>query len=460
MEKTQDGILDQVKRIHFVGIGGSGMSPLVEILHTMGYTITGSDNNESDNVNRLRRLGVTVHMGHDAVNVGDAQLVVYTAAVQADNPELLEAARRQIPTRERAKLLGLISRRYANTIAVAGTHGKTTTSSMLSQILLEAGKDPSVFIGGRLPLIDANGRAGQSDMMVCEACEFQDHYLEMRPAVSIILNVDADHLDYFGSLENVIRSFHNFAERTSRSIIYNRDDPHTCAAVAGLTHEQELISCGLSDDCDWQAKNITFENGSYGVYDLWHNGTFVTTVRLGVPGKHNIYNSLTAAAAATLYGVTPEQLAEGMAHFGGAGRRFEKLGTFGGVTIVDDYAHHPTEIAATLRTAMDMGFNRVWAVFQPFTFSRTVRHLEEFAEALAIADRVVVSDIMGSREINSYGVHSTQITDRIEGGVYRAGFPEITEYVTTHAVPGDLVVTMGGGDIYKCARMIRDKLNT
>ena len=200
MEKTQDGILDQVKRIHFVGIGGSGMSPLVEILHTMGYTITGSDNNESDNVNRLRRLGVTVHMGHDAVNVGDAQLVVYTAAVQADNPELLEAARRQIPTRERAKLLGLISRRYANTIAVAGTHGKTTTSSMLSQILLEAGKDPSVFIGGRLPLIDANGRAGQSDMMVCEACEFQDHYLEMRPAVSIILNVDADHLDYFGSL--------------------------------------------------------------------------------------------------------------------------------------------------------------------------------------------------------------------------------------------------------------------
>ncbi|MBQ8752013.1 MAG: UDP-N-acetylmuramate--L-alanine ligase, partial [Clostridia bacterium] len=421
--------------------------------------ITGSDNNESDNVNRLRRLGVTVYMGHDAAHVGDAQLLVYTAAVQADNPELLEAERRGIPMRERAKLLGLISRRYDNTIAVAGTHGKTTTSSMLSQILLEADKDPSVFIGGRLPLINANGRAGKSDVMVCEACEFQDHYLEMRPAVSIILNVDADHLDYFGSLDNVIRSFHSFAELTTNAVIYNRDDPNTCAAVEGLTHEQRLISCGVSEDCEWQAKNIRFEQGSNGVYDLWHNGEFVVTVRLGVPGRHNIYNSLTAAAAATLYGVTPAQLAAGMAHFGGAGRRFEKLGTFAGITIVDDYAHHPTEIAATLHTAMEMGYSRVWAVFQPFTFSRTVRHLDEFAEALAIADRVIVSDIMGSREINTYGVHSTQITDQINGGVYRATFPEIAEYVVANAAPGDLVITMGGGDIYKCARMIRDQLN-
>ncbi|MBQ8752261.1 MAG: UDP-N-acetylmuramate--L-alanine ligase, partial [Clostridia bacterium] len=341
METVRDTILDQVKRIHFVGIGGSGMSPLVEILHTMGYEITGSDNNESDNVNRLRRLGVTVYMGHDASHVGDAQLLVYTAAVQTDNPELLEAERRGIPMRERAKLLGLISRRYGNTIAVAGTHGKTTTSSMLSQILLEADKDPSVFIGGRLPLIDANGRAGRSDLMVCEACEFQDHYLEMRPAVSIILNVDADHLDYFGNLDNVIRSFHSFAELTTDSVIYNRDDPNSCAAVEGLTHGQRLISCGLSENCQWQAKNVRFEQGSYGVYDLWHDGAFVVTVHLGVPGRHNIYNSLTAAAAASLYGVTPEQLAAGMAHFGGAGRRFEKLGTFAGVTIVDDYAHHP-----------------------------------------------------------------------------------------------------------------------
>ena len=459
MDTVQDTILDSVKKIHFVGIGGSGMSPLVEILHTLGYAITGSDNNESDNLARLRRLGVTVYMGHDASHLGDAELVVYTAAVHMDNPELQEAVRRQLPMRERAKLLGLISRRYDHAIAVAGTHGKTTTSSMLSQILLEAEKDPSVFIGGRLPLIDANGRAGKSGLMVCEACEFQDHYLEMRPAVSIILNVDADHLDYFGSLENVIASFHRFAGLTRDAVIYNCDDAHACEAVKELPDGLRLISCGLSDGCEWHAKNIRFEHGSYGVYDLYHNGEFLTQIRLGVPGEHNIYNSLTAAAAATLYGVTPEQLAQGLAHFQGAGRRFERLGTFAGVAIVDDYAHHPTEIAATLRTAKAMGYDQVWAVFQPFTFSRTARHLEEFANALAIADRVVVSDIMGSREVNTFGVHSQQITDRIDGSVYLATFPEIAEFVAARAQPNDLVVTMGGGDIYKCARMIRDKLN-
>ena len=460
MTEISASIPDTVSRIHFVGIGGSGMCPLAEILHNSGYRITGSDNAESDNVIRLRRLGIPVYIGHDAAHIGDAELVVYTAAVQKDNPEICEAERRGLPVMERAQLLGFISRRYPRTIAVAGTHGKTTTSSLLAQILLEAGRDPSVFIGGRLPLIDANGRAGQSPLFVCEACEFKDHYLQMRPAVSVILDVDADHLDYFGSLDNIIRSFHRFAELTGEAVIYNRDDQNTCLAVEGLTHAQKRISCGRSDGCEWQAKHVRFDDRACAVYEAWHDGECFAEIHLGVPGEHNVINSLTAVAAAALCGLSPEEIAAGAAHFGGAGRRFERLGTFAGVTLIDDYAHHPTEIAATLHTARAMKPQRLWAVFQPFTFSRTARHLSEFAESLSLADQVVVSDILGSREVNTFGVHADQITAKIPGGVYLPTFAEITEYVVSHAKPGDLIVTMGGGNIYQCARMIRDRLKT
>ena len=452
-------ILSQVKRIHFVGIGGSGMSPLAEILHARGYELTGSDNNESDNVARMRALGIPVFMGHAADNIQGAQLVVFTSAVNAQNPELVAAKEQGIPLLERAKLLGLISRRYANTVAVAGTHGKTTTTSMVAQILLQAGLDPTLFIGGRLPLIGANGRAGSSDTMVCEACEFQDHYLEMRPAVAVILNVDADHLDYFGTLENVIASFHTFAEYTTGTLVINMDDENAPKAVRGL-EGKKLVTYGLHGDYDWTAKNCSVENGSYGVYDLYREGTFAARVRLGVPGAHNISNSLAAAAAAFLCGATIPQIVEGLESFHGAGRRFDVRGTVNGVTIADDYAHHPTEISATLNAAKAMGYQRVWAVFQPFTYSRTARHLDGFVSSLSIADKVIVSDIMGSREENTYHVSSEQITSRSPGALYRPTFEEITAYVTQHAEQGDLVLTMGGGDVYKCARMIKKQLET
>lgn len=450
MEKD---ILQGVSHIYFAGIGGSGMSPLADILHTQGYRISGSDVNESDNLVRMRSLGISVVMEQVAENItDDIDLFVYTSAVGMDNPELLEAGRRGIPTVERAKLLGFITRRYDRTVAVAGTHGKTTTSSMLSQVLLQGGFDPSVFIGGRLPLIGANGRAGQSDLMVCEACEFQDHYLSMTPAISIILNIDADHLDYFGSLEGVIASFKNFAKLTSSAIVVNKDDPHAYKAVEGL--DTPVVYYSTTGDAEWTAKNITHINGSYGQYDLYHNGEFFAAITLGVPGEHNIGNSMAVAAAAYLCGASAEQIVAGTADFHGAGRRFEFLGEFGGVTIVDDYAHHPTEIHATIDAAKKLGYNRVWAVFQPFTFSRTVQHLEEFAEVLSEADRAVVCDIMGSREQNTYGVSSEQITDRIPNGVYAPTFEDVTRYITENVAEGDLVVTMGGGDIYKCARMI------
>lgn len=452
-------LLPGIERVHFVGIGGSGMSPLAEILHTLGYTLTGSDVNESDNLNRMRRLGIPVYLPQRAENIGNAQLVVYTAAVRADNPELVAANQRDIPLMERATLLGLLSRQFANTVAVAGTHGKTTTSSMLSQILLQAGQDPSVFIGGRLPLIDANGRAGHTDTFVCEACEFQDHYLQMTPAVSIILNVDADHLDYFGDLNGVIASFRKFATQTTGTLIVNADDPETLQAVEGLDHVR-IIRYGKDITNEWSAQNITMHHGSYGQYDLYHNGTFVAGITLGVPGAHNVFNSLAAAAAAHLCGVTPQQIADGIAAFHGAGRRFEFLGTVAEVTIVDDYAHHPTEIAATLQAAKALPHKRVWAVFQPFTFSRTARHLEDFAQALSAADVVVVSDIMGSREVNEWNVSSKQITDRIPQAHYLPTFEEITDFVVAGVQPDDLVITMGGGDVYKCARMIRQRLES
>lgn len=433
------------------------MSPLVEILHAKGYTITGSDNNESDNLARLRKQGITVFMGHDAQHVGNAQLLVYTAAVSPENPELIEAKRRDIPLIERAHLLGLITRHYPNTVAVAGTHGKTTTTSMIAQILIQADLDPSVFIGGRLPLIDANGRAGSSDTMVCEACEFRDHYLEMTPAIAVILNVDADHLDYFGTLDNVIASFHKFAAKTSRLVLVNAEDANAMRTTEGLG-SPDIQTFGYSKQHTWSAQNVTFHDGSYGCFDLYHKQEFVATVALGVPGRHNVLNAVAAAAAASLCGAAPQQIQTGLQDFHGAGRRFEFIGTVNGVTFADDYAHHPTEITATLTAAKALGYRRVWAVFQPFTYSRTARHLEEFAKSLSLADEVVVSDIMGSRETNEWHVSSQQITDRITDvpAHYLPTFEEITAFLLPRIQPGDLVLTMGGGDVYKCCRMIRD----
>ena len=455
---TADELLSSVHTLHFVGIGGSGMSPLAEILHTKGYRITGSDCNESDNLKRMRSLGIPVTLGQRAENIGpDVELVVYTAAVSPDNPELQEARRRGIPLLERAKLLGVMTRRCRTTVAVAGTHGKTTTTSMLAQILLEAGRDPSLFIGGRLPLIGANGRAGSHDLMVCEACEFKDHYLEMNPAIAVILNVDADHLDYFGSMENIIRSFHTFAGRTTGTVIYNADDAHAPQAVEGITNAK-LVTYGSSDTCDWYARDIRTANGAYEAYDLYHAGQLFCHIQLGIPGLHNVQNSMAAAAAASLCGVSPDEIAAGIAHFHGAGRRFEFLGSARGVTVADDYAHHPTEITATLRTAKALPYKRVWAVFQPFTFSRTARHLDGFAQSLSIADEAVVSDIMGSREQNEWHVSSTDITSRMANGTYIPDFPAIADYIAAHAGEGDLVLTMGGGDVYKCARLLLERL--
>lgn len=451
-----DELLKTKKRIHFIGIGGSGMCPLAEILHTWGYELSGSDNNEGDTLNRIKALGIPVSMGQRAENIGDAEIVIHTAAILPDNPELIEAKKR-VPTFERRFLLGAISRMYKNCIGVCGTHGKTTTTSMLTQIMVMAGKDPSAVIGGKLPLINANGIAGNSENFVLEACEFKDTFLETSPAVALLLNVDDDHLEYFKTMDNLILSFHKYCQKATRAVIYNGDDENTLKAVKGIENKK-MLSFGLDSRNDYYAENLSLNDKACAEFDVCHKGEKLGRITLSIPGRHNALNALAAITAAVESGVAFEECVKPVESFGGAGRRFEVYGTFKGITIADDYAHHPTELEATLNTAMQMKYNSVWAVFQPFTFSRTYELMDDFARVLKIPQHVVMTEIMGSREINTYGVYTSQLAEKIPGSVWFNTFDEVVDYVLENAKEGDLVITLGCGDIYKAAKKMVEKL--
>lgn len=452
-----DELLKQVKRIHFIGIGGAGMCPLAEILISLGYNLSGSDNNDTETFRRIEKEGARVYLGQTKDNLtDDIELVIYTNAILKGNEEL-EYAKEHFPCFERAELLGAMSRIFSNCIGVCGTHGKTTTSSMITQVLMEAGLDPSAVIGGKLPLIDAYGRYGHSQNFVCESCEFNNTFLKMNPDIAVILNIDEDHLDFFGNLDNIKKSFRAFADKTTRTIIYNGDDKNTVDTLKGITGKK-LISVGRNDDNEWVAKNVVIPGGFKSYYDVYHNGEFVTPVELSVPGEHNILNSLCAFAAAYESGADIKSICKGLKNFGGASRRFEMLGTYNGITFADDYAHHPAEIKVTLEAAMKMGYKNVWAVHQPFTFTRTSILLDEFADVLKIADKCVISAIMGSREVNTIGIKAKDLADKIPGSVQLDTFEEICDYVLENAQEGDLVITLGCGDVYKVARMMVNKL--
>lgn len=446
-----DNILEAVKRIHFIGIGGSGMCPLAEILHTEGFELSGSDNNESDTLERIKGYGIPVYMGHRAENIAGAELVVYTAAVKDDNPELIAAKEQGIPCLERSIMLGIVTRRYNRSIAVAGTHGKTTTTAMISQILIGSGFDPSAIIGGKLPFIGGNSYVGQSDIIVCEACEYVDTFLQLTPYASVILNIDADHLDYFKNLDNIKCSFNKFAHQTTKVVIYCGDDQNSIDALSDI--ELEKVTFGFSESCNYRASNIVSE-GMHQSFDLLYNGDFITKVELSVPGRHNIANALAAAAATHYMGATPNEIADNLCKFTGVHRRFEVLGHPTGVTVADDFAHHPTELKATLISAMGMGYKKVRAIFQPHTFSRTAILLDDFADALSIPDEAIISEILAVREVNTYGIKSTDLGSKIEGAKCIDTFEEITEYIKNNAQPGELVITLGGGNVYMCANMI------
>ena len=450
-----DELLNNIKRIHFIGIGGSGMCPLAEILHSEGFELTGSDMNEGETLDRIKSYGIPVFMGHKAENIKDAQLVVYSAAIKGDNPERAEAQRLGIPCIERSVMLGIVTRRYRRSIAVAGTHGKTTTTAMLSQLLIGSGFDPSAIIGGKLPFIGGNSYVGKSDIIVCEACEYVDTFLQLNPFMSIILNIDADHLDYFKNLDNIKKSFSQFAKQTTGVLVLNGDDKNTMDAVKDV--DIEKVTYGFDSSNDYYAVNMSADKGVHEQFDLMHKGEKITTIKLIVPGKHNVYNALAAAAAAHYLGATPNEISENLHKFGGVHRRFEILGTPMGITVADDFAHHPTELTVTLNAAMSMGFNKVWAVFQPHTYSRTAMLLDDFAKALSIPQHVVMTEILAVRETNTYNIHTSDLAAKIPGSCWFGSFEEIADYVMTHAKENDLILTLGGGDIYKCANLIVEK---
>ena len=454
-----DELLKKVKRIHFIGIGGSGMCPLAEILISLGYSLSGSDNNDTETFRRIEKEGAKVYLGQVKENItDDVELVIYTNAILDGNEEL-EYAKANFPCFERAELLGAMSRIFSNCIGVCGTHGKTTTSSMITQALLEAGLDPSAVIGGKLPLINAYGRYGHSQNFVCESCEFNNTFLKMNPDIAVILNIDEDHLDFFKNLENIKKSFREFAEKTTKTIIYNGDDENTVDTLKGITGKR-LISIGKKDSNEWVAKNIIVPGGFHSSYDVYHNGEMVTKIEISVPGEHNILNSLCAFVAAYESGADVKSICKGLKDFNGAGRRFELLGTYNGITFADDYAHHPTELKVTLEAAMKMGYKRVWAIHQPFTFTRTSLLLDDFARVLQIPDKCVISEIMGSREVNTIGIKAKDLADKVPGSVQLDTFEEICDYVLENAKEGDLVITLGCGDVYKVARMMVNKLKS
>ncbi len=465
-------ILKGKKHIHFIGIGGSGMYPLAQILHSQGYYLTGSDNNETETLDAVRKMGIPVFVGQRAENIEGADLIVHTAAIMNDNPELIAARNSDAEVLERSELLGIITGWYDRAICVSGTHGKTTTTSMITQILFSAGIDLSAFIGGKLPCIGGSGRAGKSDIMVCESCEFVDTFLKLYPDIAVILNIDEDHLDYFKNLENIISSFKKFADKASKAVIFNGDDENTLKAVKDIT-DKELVTFGLDPKNDYYAANIQRISGMETQYTLMKKDKEMGIVTLHVAGMHNVLNSVAAAAAADYAGTPADKIISGLAEFRGAGRRFELIGKAKGITIVDDYAHHPTELTVTLNAAMEMGYKNVWAVFQPFTFSRTALLLDDFAKALSITDKTVLTDIMGSREKNTYKIFTRHLAEKIDGCIFfpqneteeytdkrkYENFEQVCDYLCKNAQDGDLIITLGCGDAYKIAKMVLGRLS-
>lgn len=440
--------------IHFIGIGGISMSGLAEILIDEGFTVTGSDSHESELTHHLEAKGAKIAYGQRPENITEGiDVVVYTAAVHPDNPEFIEAREKQLPILSRAELLGQMMANYQNSIAVSGTHGKTTTTSMITEVLLSADTDPTISVGGILNSIGGNIRVGGPEMFVTEACEYTNSFLSFFPTMEVILNIEADHLDFFKDIKDIRHSFRLFAEKLPEDglLVINNDIENRENITAGLPCK--VITFGKRPGSRYQADGIRFDELARATYDLKIDGKIVDTVALGVPGEHNVYNSLAAAAVCTELGISMDLIKKGLKRFTGTNRRFEKKGVFSGVTIIDDYAHHPQEIKATLETAKHYPHEKLWVVFQPHTYTRTKAFLDEFAEALSLADEVILADIYAARETDNLGISSGDIADRIEKkGVkahYIPSFDEIETFILENCIHGDLLITMGAGDIVK-----------
>ena len=433
-------------RAHLVGIGGVSMSPLAEVLHGRGLLVTGSDMHESAAVSHLRALGIPVTIGHLPQSVQGADCVIRTAAVHDDNPEIAAAHAAGIPVFERAQAWGAIMRHYQNALCVAGTHGKTTTTSMCTHIFLAAQRDPSVMIGGVLPALGAGHRVGNGDTIILESCEYCNSFLSFFPTVAVILNVDADHLDFFRDLEDIKHSFRRFAELVPADgyVVAGRDDANTMDALAGL--DRQMVTFGLEEG-DVHAANLTWHNG-FASFDIVAGGALFTHADLSVPGIHNVRNALAAAAAALCLHVPALAVSQGLAAFHGAGRRFEKKGEFHGAMVYDDYAHHPHELQALLTTARGLGYSRVICAFQPHTYSRTHELFDDFVQVLKLPDITLLAEIYAAREQNTLGISSADLAAKIPGAMFCPTLEDVTARLRELARSGDLILTVGAGDIY------------
>ena len=440
------------EHIHFIGIGGISMSGLAEILLGAGFSVSGSDARASELTLHLEQMGARVFYGQCAENISENyDCVVYTAAIHPDNPEFARCVQLNLPMLTRAELLGQIMKNYKTSIAVSGTHGKTTTTSMFSSVLLAAETDPTISVGGILEAIGGNIRVGKSETFITEACEYTNSFLSFYPTLSIILNIEEDHMDFFKDLDDIMNSFRLFAQRLPEDgvLIINKEIKNYEKVTDGLTCK--VITYGMDSSCTYHAENIFFNEKGYGEFDVMHHNTNLGHIVLSVPGQHNVSNALAVIAASRKLGISMECIQAGLSGFRGANRRFQYKGILNGVTIIDDYAHHPTEIRTTLEASGNYPHNEIWCVFQPHTYTRTKAFFKEFAESLSLADHVILADIYAARETDTLGMSSELLAEEIKAlGTdchYFPSFVEIQEFVKSHCIHGDLLITMGAGDV-------------
>lgn len=439
------------RHVHLVGIGGVSMRPLGLVLKGMGMVVTGSDMSASVSTQELENQGIPVAIGHHAENIAGADCIVRTAAAHNDNPEIAAARAAGIPVFERAQAWGEIMKSYKNAICISGTHGKTTTTSMMTHILMEANLDPTVMIGGYLPLLHAGHRVGHGDTILLESCEYCDSFLNFFPTLAVILNVEADHLDYFKDLEDIQKSFHQFASLATFGVIANGDDPHTVSAMQGI----DYVSFGLGEQNRIHAANM---HPDWQHFDVICDGEYYCHLDMGVLGKHNALNALAAAAAAWMMGIPGEAVSHGLESFHGAGRRMEFKGKFQGADVYDDYAHHPDELSATVSAVRSaMPGRRIVLAFQPHTYTRTKALFDDFVRELKKPDVVILSEIYAARERNTIGISSLDLAKQIPGAVYCETLPEVTDQLRKIVREGDVVITMGAGDIFRAGDALFEK---
>ncbi len=443
------------KRIHFIGIGGVMMNALALEMHRRGAVVTGTDRDESENVAHLRDCGIPVHIGHDAEAVEGADIVVRNAAIKDTSPDIVRARELCIPVLERPDVLGQIMSEYSRAIAVSGTHGKSTTSGMITHVLAREGLDPTAFIGATLPTIGGVYCLGKNDWFVAEACEYCESFLYLRPHTALILNVEADHLDYYSGIDQIMDSFEKFALNTPEgegNIVVNAENAHAVSVAARVASRRRVVTYGIGVG-DYHAEKLEYINGC-GHYELYFKDELLCKIELIVPGAHNVSDSVAAAATLLNEGVAPNLVAEGLSTFPGMERRFQFLGEFKGARVYDDYAHHPDEIKATLETAKNLGGKRVVCLFQPHTYTRTAALMDDFVSALKFADKLVVTDIFSARETNTLGVSSKDIADRIDGAIYIPGLPECYDFFENELAPGDVFIACGAGNVNTVARKL------